>query len=65
VDVDLAEVDEVHGPLLAAAYFNWLVMAIPLNRAMLLGDDEPPASDELDHYADAGVRTFLAAYART
>jgi TetR/AcrR family transcriptional regulator, mexJK operon transcriptional repressor len=29
-------------PLLAAAHFNWLVMSIPLNRAMLLGDDEPP-----------------------
>ena len=51
-------------PLLAAAHFNWLVMSIPLNRAMLLGDDEPPASAELDHYADAGVRAFLAAYAR-
>jgi TetR/AcrR family transcriptional repressor of mexJK operon len=52
-------------PLLAAAHFNWLVMSIPLNRAMLLGDDEPPASAELDEYADAGVRAFLAAYAQT
>jgi TetR/AcrR family transcriptional repressor of mexJK operon len=50
-------------PLLAAAHFNWLVMSIPLNRAMLLGDDEPPASAELDRYADAGVRAFVAAYA--
>jgi TetR/AcrR family transcriptional repressor of mexJK operon len=51
-------------PLLAAAHFNWLVMSIPLNRAMLLGEDEPPASAELDEYADAGVRAFLAAYAQ-
>lgn len=51
-------------PLLAAAHFNWLVMSIPLNRAMLLGEDEPPASAELNQYADAGVRAFLAAYAQ-
>src|SRR5215208_5131419 len=47
-------------PLLAAAHFNWLVMSIPLNRAMLLGDDEPPAAADLNRYADAGVRAFLA-----
>jgi TetR/AcrR family transcriptional regulator, mexJK operon transcriptional repressor len=51
-------------PLLAAAHFNWLVMSIPLNRAMLLGEDEPPGAVELNRYADAGVRAFLAAYAR-
>jgi AcrR family transcriptional regulator len=51
-------------PLLAAAHFNWLVMSIPLNRAMLLGEDELPASAELNQYADAGVRAFLAAYAQ-
>ena len=51
-------------PLLAAAHFNWLVMSIPLNRAMLLGEDEPPAAAELDRHADAGVRAFLAAYAQ-
>ncbi len=46
-------------PALAAEHFNWLVMSIPLNRAMLLGDDEQP---DLDRFADAGVRAFLAAY---
>ncbi len=46
-------------PRLAAEHFNWLVMSIPLNRAMLLGDDEQP---DLDRFADAGVRVFLAAY---
>jgi AcrR family transcriptional regulator len=50
-------------PQLAAAQFNWLVMSSPLNRAMFLGEDEPPARAELDRYADAGVRAFLAAYA--
>ena len=52
---------QLDDPLLAAAHFNWLVMSIPLNRAMLLGEDEPPAA-ELNRYADAGVRAFLAAY---
>jgi TetR/AcrR family transcriptional repressor of mexJK operon len=52
----------VDDPSLAAAHFNWLIMSIPLNRAMLLGRDDPPPADELDGYADAGVRVFLAAY---
>jgi len=30
---------------------------------MLLGDDRTPSSRELNHYADVGVRAFLAAYA--
>jgi TetR/AcrR family transcriptional regulator, mexJK operon transcriptional repressor len=49
-------------PRLAAAHFNWLVMSIPLNQAMLCGTDEPAA--DLDRYADAGTRAFLAAYGR-
>jgi TetR/AcrR family transcriptional regulator, mexJK operon transcriptional repressor len=55
---------QLDDPPLAAAHFNWLVISIPLNRAMLLGEDEPPAAAELDGYADAGVRAFLAAYAQ-
>ena len=47
---------------LAAEHFNWLIMSIPLNRAMLLGDDDPPSSAELGRYADAGVAVFMAAY---
>jgi TetR/AcrR family transcriptional regulator, mexJK operon transcriptional repressor len=46
----------------AAEHFNSLIMSAPLNRAMLLGRDEPPAPEDLDRYADAGVRVFLAAY---
>ena len=48
---------------LAAEHFNWLVVSIPLNRAMLLGDDHEMSTDDLDKFADAGVDTFLAAYA--
>ena len=36
----------------------------PLNRAMLLGDDQAPATAALNRYADAGVRAFMAAYAQ-
>ena len=53
---------DLDDPELAAAQFNWLIMSIPLNQAMLFGQDEPPA--DLDRYADAGVRVFLAAYGR-
>ncbi len=52
----------IEDPLLTAAHFNWLVMSIPLNEAMFLGEDEARASAELNRYADAGVRAFLAAY---
>ena len=48
--------------LLAAAHFNWLVMSIPLNRAMLLGVDAPLSPDELARHAHDGVAVFLAAY---
>lgn len=46
---------------LAATQFNWLVMSIPLNEAMLLGRDTwEPA--ELDLHAENGVAAFLAIY---
>jgi TetR/AcrR family transcriptional repressor of mexJK operon len=54
---------ELDDARLAAAHFNWLVMSIPLNRAMFLGEDQPPGRAELERYADAGVHTFIAAYA--
>ena len=49
-------------PALAAAQFNWLIMSIPLNRAMLCGIDEPLTVSDVERYADAGVVAFLAAY---
>ncbi|WP_053207123.1 TetR/AcrR family transcriptional regulator [Jiangella muralis] len=50
---------------LAAAHFNWLVMSVPLNNAMLTGDDTPPPAAQIERYADEGVRVFLAAYGPT
>jgi TetR/AcrR family transcriptional regulator, mexJK operon transcriptional repressor len=47
---------------LAANQFNWLIMAAPLNRAMLLGEDTAPTTRQVNAWADSGVRTFLAAY---
>ena len=62
----LAERGVLHldDPLLAAAHFNWLIMSIPLNQAMLCGDDQLPGQAALNRYADAGVEVFLAAYGR-
>jgi TetR/AcrR family transcriptional regulator, mexJK operon transcriptional repressor len=47
---------------LAATQFNWLIMAAPINQAMLLGQDDPPTTREINRWADSGVRAFLAAY---
>jgi AcrR family transcriptional regulator len=53
-------------PRLAAEHFNWLVLSIPLNKAMSLPLDEPPfTAAQLNRYADAGTRVFLAAYRRS
>jgi TetR/AcrR family transcriptional regulator, mexJK operon transcriptional repressor len=49
-------------PKLAAAHFNWLVMSIPVNRLMFLGDEHLPNAAEMKRYAEEGVRAFLAAY---
>jgi TetR/AcrR family transcriptional repressor of mexJK operon len=53
----------VPDPPLAAEQFNWLILSIPMNRAMFSGDDEPFDRDKLEFYADEAVRVFLAAYA--
>ena len=37
-------------------------MSTPLNLVMLRGDTARPAQADLDRYADAGARAFLAAY---
>jgi TetR/AcrR family transcriptional regulator, mexJK operon transcriptional repressor len=52
----------VDDPALAAAHLNWLIMSGPVNQAMMLGSDSIPSRRELNRHADAGVRTFLAAY---
>ncbi len=50
-------------PATAAAQFNWLLMAEPLNRVMMLGVSAAPSPAELEAYAAAAVRAFLAVYA--
>jgi TetR/AcrR family transcriptional regulator, mexJK operon transcriptional repressor len=52
----------VDDPLLAAQHLNWLILSIPLNRAMFHGNDIEFTSSELERYADEGARVFLAAY---
>lgn len=48
-------------PPVAAAQFNWLVMAAPINEAMLLGRTTFGAED-LARIADQAVKTFMRAY---
>ena len=52
----------VDDPFLAAQHFNWLILSIPLNKAMFHGGDTEISPSELERYADEGVRVFLAAY---
>jgi TetR/AcrR family transcriptional repressor of mexJK operon len=53
---------QIEDPTLAAAHFNWLVLSMPLNHAMLSGDDRGLRRSQVEQYADDGVRIFLAAY---
>ncbi|WP_205856881.1 TetR/AcrR family transcriptional regulator [Phytoactinopolyspora endophytica] len=52
----------VPDPMLAAEHFNWLVLSIPLNKAMFLGSHTHFSRTTLHRYADEAVRIFLAAY---
>jgi TetR/AcrR family transcriptional regulator, mexJK operon transcriptional repressor len=54
----------IDNPLIAASHFNWLIMAEPLNKAMLLGDEAIPKPSALRRHAAEGVRVFLSAYGR-
>jgi AcrR family transcriptional regulator len=51
----------IEDPQLAAQQLQWLILSIPLNSAMF-SPDLAYTSEELYHYSDAGVQTFLAAY---
>jgi AcrR family transcriptional regulator len=51
----------VNDPELAAQHFTWLVLSVPLNRAMFQ-PDIPSNIRELEDCADEAVRVFLAAY---
>ncbi|MEU9095979.1 TetR/AcrR family transcriptional regulator [Streptomyces sp. NPDC087901] len=57
-DDGLLRIDE---PLLAAHHFSGLLLWVPVNKAMFHGGPRHTEA-ELDHYATAGVRAFLAAY---
>jgi TetR/AcrR family transcriptional regulator, mexJK operon transcriptional repressor len=46
---------------LAAQEFVWLVLSIPLNRAMLSAG-ERFTDEELHRYADEAARVFISAY---
>ncbi|KOU26429.1 hypothetical protein ADK52_09555 [Streptomyces sp. WM6372] len=50
-------------PMLAARHFAWLILAIPMDRAMFSARDDLQTPAELERLADEGVRVFLAAYA--
>ncbi|WP_448006019.1 TetR/AcrR family transcriptional regulator [Agromyces bauzanensis] len=52
----------IDDPDVAASQFNWLVMAAPLNEAMLLGDEAVPDAGARRRHVTEAVRTFLAAY---
>ncbi|MCU1362655.1 MAG: hypothetical protein JWM55_483 [Acidimicrobiaceae bacterium] len=49
-------------PDIAAEYLLCLILSIPLDQSMLLGDEPALTDAELDRYADEGVRVFLRAY---
>ena len=51
-------------PGAAASQLNWLIMAAPLNQAMLPGDAAIPRPAQLRAHAVQAVRVFLAAYGK-
>jgi TetR/AcrR family transcriptional repressor of mexJK operon len=52
---------QVDDPLLAANHFVGLLLWIPINKAMFTGDHRS-SPDELERFAVAAVRAFLAGY---
>jgi TetR/AcrR family transcriptional repressor of mexJK operon len=51
-----------HDPRTAAVTLNWLVLAAPINEAMLRGDRAIPSAPELEAHAREAIRIFLAAH---
>jgi TetR/AcrR family transcriptional repressor of mexJK operon len=49
-------------PLLAARHFAFLVLSIPMDRALVCGDAAQFSRSELESLADSGVAVFLAAH---
>ena len=53
---------QVEDPRLAADQLAYLVLAVPLDKAMFYGDQANFRKAELEHIADGAVTVFLAAY---
>ncbi len=51
-------------PLAAAGHYAFLVVGLPLDKAMFLDADHGLSSADLDDRADAAVKVFLTAYGR-
>ncbi|MAT04511.1 MAG: TetR family transcriptional regulator [Acidimicrobiaceae bacterium] len=62
--LDEREILRVPDPARAAADLNWLVLSDALNRAMLLGSDEPLSEHQIRTRSEHAIATFLAAYQR-
>lgn len=54
----------VDDPVISASQFMGMILWIPVNRAMFCGDNERFTVEELERYADTGVRAFLTAHRR-
>ena len=52
----------IDDPQLAASHYAFLVLGLPLDKAMFLGADHALTAADLDRLADAAVSVFLAAY---
>ena len=60
---DLRELAREHLALVMRQMFNWLVLPMPVNKAMAVVGNHPLYTRaQLDGYADEGVRIVLAAY---
>ncbi|MGF3055485.1 TetR/AcrR family transcriptional regulator [Microbacterium sp. YY-01] len=60
IDHGVLRIDDVNA---AAEQFNWLILSVPLNRAMAYVDEPmPPADAEIDTIVQSAVLVFLAAY---
>jgi TetR/AcrR family transcriptional repressor of mexJK operon len=53
---------DVDDPAMAAGHYAFLILGLPLDRAMFLGAEHGLTAADLDHHADAAVSAFLAAY---
>jgi TetR/AcrR family transcriptional repressor of mexJK operon len=52
----------VTDPAVAARHYAFLVLGLPLDRAMFLGPGHGMSAADLDHQADEAAQAFLAAY---